>query len=251
MTNLPEMIVEKRDSTTAHTVPEPNLTEEYLNKDLQETMFLNKHGRSNKRHPRVLEILSENIPWNPTDDEIKDAVKEVTGHKSWGDVSLFVVDDACTEFFNMCLKYCLKKGQKIKNHETGVFIEASGTGFVNMYTDRLDWDNDDGTLQQAFDAKYLYQVKRPLEYMLDKWVDITAVANAIHPWHWAYPAGHGTKFLTAVEIMRQEFELDEDVSKNLFIAACAESHGRSGNLIHFIQDNLAGWHLTTLVEFTS
>lgn len=248
---LPDMIVEKRESTTAHTVPQPNLTEEYLNKDLQDTMFLNKHGRSKKRHPRVLEILSENIPWNPTGEEMKEAVKEVTGHRSWGEVSTFVVDDACTEFFNMCLKYCLRTGQKIKNHETGVFIEASGTGFVNMYTDRLDGDNDDGTLQKAFDAKYFYKVKRPLEYMLDKGFDISESANAIHPGHWSYPAGHWTKFLTAVEIMRQEFELDEDVNKNLFIAACVESHGRSGNLIHFLQDNLAAWSLTTLVEFNS
>lgn len=239
MDNLPEMTVEKRESTTAHAVPAPIFDRKM---ELQKTIELNHYANFEGWHGGVIEILRQYIP-NPTSyNHITTSVMNVTGFRSWREVVVFVQDDMCLEFFNMALQYCLREGQAHKK-EKG-FIDGSGIGYVKTYTKRLKT-----TLEQCFDAKYFYQEKRPLSFALDQGLNLSNIANHIHPGHWSYPAGHGTKFLTAVEVLNDIFHLDSNCYKSLLTAASVCSMGRSGSLIHYPSDNLAGGALTTLKEF--
>ena len=235
------MTIEKRNSRTAHGIPswDPKKTKS----DLEEVIYLNQDGKSNFWPDRVTQILDDHIPVDMKHFEIPSIVSYVTGLESWGAVVEFVQEDMCLEFFNMALAYCLREGQV--HQEEKDFIDGSGIGYVRFYTDRLKV-----TLEKCFDAKYYYNRPRPLEYLRDTLkLDLTPTANYIHPGHPSYPAGHGTKFLTAVEVLNDIFHLDKDCYRQLFIAACVCAHGRSGNLIHYLADNLAGGHLTKLKEF--
>lgn len=241
---LPEMTVEAdREPTTAHGITEPITDVDYTWKQVQEAMILNEDAKTEGWDQSTLDILRDYIPIDVTDEEIKQSVLDVCGHSNWREVSLFVQDDACSEFFNMALKYCLREGQSHEK-EKG-FIDGSGIGYLAAYRRRLKV-----TLEECFDAKYLFKRPRPLAFIHEQTgMDLTLMANKVHPGHWAYPAGHGTKFLTAVEVLNDVFNLDKGCYKFLLIAACVESLGRSGNLIHYPDDNLAGGKLTTLKEF--
>jgi len=232
------MTVELRESTTAHGIPAPSGDR---NRELELTIELNSLAKvSQAWHPRVVEILNEYSSIPLTQDKVVNAIYQVTGYRSWKDLSAFVVDDMCSEFFNMCLKYCVKTGQE--HVENLGFIDGSGIGYLSFYRDRLKV-----VLEQAFDAKYYFQQTRPLVYALeDKGIDLSNVANAIHPGHWSYPAGHGTKFLCSVECLNQVFNLTDEAYEILLIAAIVASHGRSGNLIHFPEDNCAAISLLNL-----
>jgi len=240
---LPKMTVELRESNTAHTVPEPNMEKANMDLQTQETIQLNEDAKEGYWKETTIKILGKYIP-AMEEDEAQAAVMQVMNMSSWQEVSWFVQDDECLEFFNMALTYCKKEGQPHRKDKG--FIDGSGIGYVKAYTKRLK-----ETLEQCFDAKYYFKVKRPLEYIQDEMgMDLSKVANAIHPGHYAYPAGHGTKFLTAVEVLNDVFHLDQNCYRQLFVAACVASMGRSGSLIHFPQDNLAGGYLTTLKEFS-
>lgn len=231
MINLPEMTVEKRVSETAHGIPAPSEDRE---RQLEEAIELNHLANEGEAWgDRIFEILKDYSPIEFDRQEGKDAVRAVTGFRSWQEASEFVVDDMCSEFFNMALKYCLKTKQEHVSDEG--FIDGSGIGYLKFYTDRLKV-----TLEQCFDAKYFYKQARPLEYSIkEKGIDLSNIANAIHPGHWAYPAGHGTKFICVVECLNKVFKLDDDCYRILLITAVLLAHGRSGNLIHFPEDNLA------------
>lgn len=239
---LPKMTVEKRVSTTAHAIPAPDLSPENMELQIKETIILNDDAKENGWKQSTLDILKKYIPIEVTDKEIKDAVLAVSGYRSRKKVSKFVVDDMCLEYFNKALKYCLKMKQKHVKDEG--FIDGSWIGYVNSYVDRLKV-----TLEQCFDAKYFYKLKRPLEHCMEKGIDLSWSANAIHPGHWSYPAGHGTKFVTVLEVLNEVFVLDEEVYKNILIDSCVEAMWRSGNLIHYPMDNLVWGHLTKLKEF--
>lgn len=236
MRELPEMTVEKRISQTAHSVPAPNFD---WDKELTLAMQMNEDAKTDHWPDRTMKIIAEYCPFEVSPYEIPNKVKEVLGFSTWSDLSAFVVDDMCLDFFNLCLQYCLKQGQNHKR-ERG-FIDGSGIGYARAYINRLK-----PALEQCFDAKYFYKIPRPLEYSN---ADISWLANAIHPGHWSYPAGHGTKFLIAVEVLDNLFHLDSDCYRNLLIAACAGAMGRSGSLIHYPCDNLAGGSLTNLKEW--
>lgn len=179
----------------------------------------------------------------PTERELALAVSQVTKFNSWRTITRFVVDDMCADFFNLCLSYLIREKATLKNDDG--FIDGTGIGYLRIYLDRLKV-----TLEKAFDAKYYYQVKRPLVFSRDEnHVDLSHIANAIHPGHWSYPAGHGTKFFTAVEVLRDVFILTTQQYRNLYIAAHVAAQGRAGNLIHYPQDNDAGGFLTELPEF--
>ena len=191
---------------------------------------------------RVLDILIEYIPFSVDDHNIVHSTAEVLGMESWKEVTEFVQNDMCLDFFNLALAYCLKEGQ-VHKREKG-FIDGSGIGYVSAYTKRLK-----KTLELCFDAKYYYKVERPLVYAESIGLDLSRVANKIHPGHWSYPAGHGTKFLTAVEVLDDVFHLDYGCYMSILIAACVAAMARSGSLIHYPSDNLAGGYFTTLKEF--
>lgn len=247
--SLPDMVVESRVSTTAHTVPIPNLTSENMCNELGKTIMLNSDGKgSGISWPQTtIDILISYSKLNPKPSrkEIINSVREVLGFNSWHEVSKFVVDDMCLDFFNLCLKYLVRIGAQHKDNLD--FIDGSGIGYAKTYIERLKI-----TLEQAFDAKYFYQVKRPLVYALEENnIDLINTANAIHPGHWSYPAGHGTKFFTTVEVLNDVFNLNTIQYRNLMIAAHTAAMGRSGNLIHYPVDNDAGAYLTTLVEYNA
>lgn len=247
MSSLPEMTVELRTSTTAHSVPPPVTTTENMCAELTKAIILNNDGKgSGDNWPSTTtDILIEYNKLNPppTAREIRNAVREVLGFSSWASLSKFVVDDMCLDFFNLCLGYLVRIGAEHK--EDLDFIDGFGIGYAKTYIERLKV-----TLEQAFDAKYFYQVRRPLVYSLEENdVPLDKVANAIHPGHWSYPAGHGTKFFTTVEVLNDIFNLTPQQYRYLFIAAHTAAMGRSGNLIHYPVDNDAGAYLTTLAEY--
>lgn len=245
---LPEMNVELRTSTTAWTIPPPDTSTEAMCKQLEVANIMNHEAAGQIRWPEyTVSYLTEHCKINPkpTPAEIRSAIKAVTNLDSWGQVSVFVRDDVCLDFFNLCLKY-LRNINATETVDNG-FIDGNGVGYVKDYTERLKV-----TLEQAFDAKYFYQVRRPLVYSLEEnQVDLSKVANGIHPGHWSYPAGHGTKFFTAVEVLNDAYTLTSQQYRNLFIAAYVCAMGRSGNLIHYPEDNDKGGYLTTLPEFNT
>lgn len=246
MSTLPDMTVETRVSTTGHTVPVPDTTEAFLCSQLEKACVLNHEAKNGIVWPEyTLDLLCETCKLDPkpTKTELIRAVSQVNKMKSWNTVSTFVKDDMCSDFFNLALAYLIRVGATHVTDED--FIDGSGIGYATVYLTRLKV-----TLEQAFDAKYFYQVKRPLVFSNDRNdVDLSKVANAIHPGHWSYPAGHGTKFFTAVEVLNDVFDLTTTQYRNLFIAAHVTANGRSGNLIHYPVDNDAGGYLTTLPEF--
>ncbi len=240
MTNLPKMVVEQRESTTAHGIPVPDFD---FRKQLNEAIEFNNEARVSGWDSKTIEKLKSYIPIPVSSMDIKESIKEVMGFNDWREVTIFAQDDECLEFFNLALKYCKRQGQVHQRDKD--FIDGSGIGYVKAYTNRLK-----ATLEKCFDAKWFYRLQRPLEFSANILeVDLSNVANYIHPGHWSYPAGHGTKFLTAVEVLNDVFHLDKDCYRNLFIAACVASMARSGSLIHYPIDNLAGGVLTTLKEF--
>lgn len=248
---LPEMTVEAdRTPTSAHGITPPNIDKDHLWKQIEETLLLNEQAKVDiddftdmRWQSETLDILKKYIPFDVEDSEIINSVQDVCGHSSWKEVSKFVIDDECFEFFNMALKYCKKEGQP---HTTNKgFIDGSGLGYAKKY-----WSNAKKAIEKCFDAKYYFETPRPLRFIHDETgMNLTTVANAIHPGHWAYPAGHGTKFLVAVQTLNEVFRLDKGCLRMITIAACVEAMGRSGNLIHYPQDNLAGGSLTTLSVF--
>ena len=162
---------------------------------------------------------------------------------SWQEVCEFVQDDGCSDFFFILQKFCEKEGQQPRKNKG--FIDGKGFGYAKKWNKR-----GDELIEKCFDAKYFYKVERPTKYLFDlTGVDLRTVAKYDHPGHWSYPAGHGTKFLTAVEVLNDLFVLDSRCYRMMLIAACVAAMGRSGNLIHYPADNLAGGSLTNLKEF--
>jgi hypothetical protein len=244
---LPDMFVEERTPSAAGGVAPPRHTYEQhpeVNaKELDDTDCLN--GRAKLRRGwdiRALEILVEYTPQIPDlkPEEIAPAVFDVTGFTSWKQSAEFVKDDECVHFYLMLKYFCTKKG--IKPRENLDFIDGTGVGFYRQYLDICKQ-----TLENAFDAKWFYQMKRPLVTLLEQGVDMSYDANAIHPGHWSYPAGHGTKFLTAARVIAKQFDVPEAEMRVILIAACILSHGRSGLFIHYPSDNLASWDMVESV----
>lgn len=236
------MTVEARESKDAHGIAAPDLSAENLAKQVEQTIKLNEHAKLPGWQVETLAILNEYLSDIPGTEEVyvPTACINVLNMTSWKEVTEFVQNDMCSEFFNLALKYCLAEGQNHKK-EKG-FIDGSGIGYLKKYQARLK-----ETLEQAFDAKYFFKVQRPLEYILQEFkMDLSSIANYIHPGHWSYPAGHGTKFLTAVEVLNDVFHLDRDCYKELLVAACVASMARTGSLIHYPMDNLAGIALVNI-----
>lgn len=260
---LPDMVVEKRDSKTAHRVPKPDLSDAAMSEQLQEVIQMNEDAKLYDVRAKLYEDVDkqlEELSWPHTTtnilvkyineympgldrQEIIDVTKEVFGLSGWDQVAYWVRDDMCSEVFNRMLEFCLKNKQKHKN-ELG-FIDGSGIGYLATFTKNLKIN-----IEKTFDAKYFYKVMRPLEYIYDKYgMDLTKVANHIHPGHYSYPQGHSTKSFTAVQTLDEVFELSEEVYRKLFIGACIFGSGRDGSMIHQPVDTYAAGYNTELKEF--
>lgn len=246
---LPNMTVELRVRDApedAHGVPAPDTSDENMCNQLRLATILNHEAKSGPAWGlATTDILSETckLTIKPTRDEIMIYTSRIAKFNSWRDLCKWIIDDMCSEYFTILLKYLVN--ENVPHKQNLGFINGHGVGYTNTYIDRLNV-----TLQQAFDAKYNYKVKRPLVYSLEhNNVDLSRIANAIHPGHWSYPAGHGTKFFTALEVINDVFNLTPELYRALFIVTHVCAQGRSGNLIHYPMDNDAGGYLTTLPEF--
>lgn len=260
---LPEMIVEKRNSTTAHRVPAPNTDPEFLAGQIQDALQLNNDAKvyefrellMAEVHKRMeplawkkttTDILIKNLkPFvsDITREEIIKSVKDVFGLNGFDELARWVQDDMCSEVFNRMLKYCLKEGQPHKR-EKG-FVDGSGIGYLNLFRKNLKVN-----IEKTFDTKWFYKVERPLEYIQKTYgMDLSLLANKIHPGHWSYVQGHQTKSLTAVQTCRECFNLDSKCDRALFIAGMLFGAGRDGNLIHIWPDSANAGYNTELEEF--
>lgn len=230
--NLPDMTVEYRDPTTAHGIPVPNLSAAKMAKECQYAIQMNHDYHYKGWRQPTIDILIKYSPIpNLTKEEIVKSVYDVFGYRSWKEVSEFVVDDMCSDFFNIALRECITNNQQqVSNTD---FIDGTGVGFLEYYRDILKVN-----LEKAFDCKYFYKVRRPLVYMIEEFgLDLSKVANALHPGHFSFCQGHGTKMYTAVDCLNDVFNLDDECFRRLFIAAYVGSQGRCGNLIHFPMDS--------------
>lgn len=244
---LPAMTVESRVSITGHTVPVPDTTDVNLCNQLELTIVLNSEAKfkTPRWSPNTLKILRDTCKLlsPPTDAEIASSVRDVLHFDNWCDLSHWITLDACTEYWNMLIVYVTKNS--IPEVIPSGFIDGRAVGYGKQYLDRLKI-----TLEQCFDAKYFYNVPRPLEFArYSRDTDLSNIANAIHPGHPSYPAGHGTKFFTALEVINSVYILTPAHYRKLYIATHTAAMGRSGNLIHYPMDNDAGGYLTTLPEF--
>lgn len=237
MANLPEMTVEERVSTNSHGVPAPDTSTENLCRELSLAIQMNHDANKGGWPLTTLKILKQYSYFPVGYAEIPEAVNKVLGFNTWGQLSAFVVDDMCLDFFNLALSYVLYEKQPHKQ-DLG-FIDGAGIGYANFYIDDLKI-----TLEKAFDVKWFYKVPRPLVFASnDLQMDLSETANAIHPGHWSYIAGHSTKFITAVYTLNKLFDLDRRVLRNLMIAMTVGAQGRSGSLIHYPMDNQNAIHL--------
>jgi hypothetical protein len=228
---LPEMTIELRESNTAHGIPEPDLSFENLAKQCQHAIQLNEDAKSVGWQKTTFDILSEYIEGPIEGNEIRNAVKDVFGFNNAFELAHWITVDMCSDQFNSMLRYCLQSGQEHK--EDKGFLFGQCMGYLQQYLERLNT-----TMQKAFDTKYFYKVRRPLVYMIEeKGMDLSLTANAIHPGHYSYIAGHATLAFTALEVLNDVFNLTDDAFRVLFIAAYTAAMSRSFNLIHYPMDN--------------
>lgn len=260
---LPKMTVEKRISRTPHRVPKPLTDKELIAEQIQDTLQLNNDAKIYEVRELLYKEIDDKLAplaWKPstlnilkkhigvffpdiTDEEIISISKDVLKVNGFDELSRWVQDDMCSEVFNRMLRYCINDEQT-HTIEKG-FIDGSGIGYLSLFIKNLKIN-----IEKTFDAKYYYKGERPLKYILDVYgMDLTLMANEIHPGHYTYPQGHSTKSLTAVQTLAQVFKLDPTCYRKLLIAAFLFGHGRDGNLIHKPEDTYAAGFNTTLKEF--
>lgn len=255
---LPEMFVEKRDPKKPWNAPKPDLSDENMAEQLQDAIIMNEnaktieikhflHNEVRKKTKDIwwqqptLDIIRESIMryhWiEVTDEEIKGAVYDVFDMDWFDEVAYRVRDDMCSEFFNVALKYCLKQWYEHRDNWAW-FIDWSWIGYLDVYLQDLKQ-----ALELTFDDKWYYKVMRPLEYALNKfWMDLTTIANWIHPWHYTYWQWHRTKSDQAVWTLQNKiFKIDLKWIKKLYISSTVFWHWRDWNLIHFKMD----WYAST------
>jgi len=187
-----EMSVEKRISTTAHGIKPPtNPGEPGFAEQLQDTVILCREASRADGIPWTKETIRVLEKWNPT--KSKRSIPEIMenlGFNSWKEVCEFVKHDECPEFA-VKMEIWAKKELNLKQDKG--FIDGQGIGFYRDYLDELKV-----TLEKAFDIKWYYKAKRPLQYIYDTLgVDFSVMANYIHPAHNSFVAGHSVKFYTA------------------------------------------------------
>ena len=91
------MTVEQRESETAHGVPFPGFD---MLEQLEYAIKMNNDAKQDGWTDTVLDIIADHCPFNVGTMEIAAAVYEVLGFEHWRDLSAWVVDDMCADFFN-------------------------------------------------------------------------------------------------------------------------------------------------------
>lgn len=241
----PDMVVEKRESTTAHGIIPPSQKGTGAYKEqLQDTIELCEGQQDGDWSPNVLRILRKYCPITYNENPIP-IIMNALGFDSWKEVCDFVRDDECMEFMVRVAKFCKKMGFKVRKDRG--FIDGEGFGLYRRYEDRCS-----RVMEKCFDVKYFYKESRPLEDLKEMTgVDFSCVSNYIHPGHFRFIAGHATKFYEAVDTALDTWEITKHYELFLIKGAYIASMGRSGILVHLPEDNIAAGALTGLKGFDS
>lgn len=254
MRTLPEMFVEKRDVDQTHGLKAPIMPwDEGYEQQLQSYMILLEGAKVHGWSEEVIQELVRFLPESLNMFDIPMLAEEFACNLypllDRQDITFFVKDDECIEFFVLLKKWINKNG--IKEKESKGFIDGTGTGHYERYLDRLNRKGKSlGTLEKAFDAKWTFKMERPIiELGKRAGIDMTSCMNYMHPWHWAYPAWHGAKFFEAVDYVLDAYEVDEMQRKKLIVIAYVYSMWRTGWGVHLPQDNYASAYLAGIKEF--
>ncbi len=257
---LPPMNVEVRETGLPHNVPPADMAEDVQAEQMAMAIQLNSDAKLYKvRNIFVNEVSEKLAPlaWQKTtldiiktsiekhlgisvtDAQIKEAVKKVMGFDGFDQVAEFVQDDQITDFYNKAHRYVKKEGQQNRNNDD---FMASNIGYTKEFLNNLEKSMD-----FTFNAKADFKYPRPLVYMKERWnLDLTPLANKIHPGHFTLPGGHGTNAFEVVGTLQNQYPgLDTNCLLYLTIAAVVFSIGRDGNLMHKEQDTFAGIYNVT------
>ena len=241
---LPEMTVEKRESTTAHKLHAP-----FTNgmppkaEQLQDMLVLCQDAKADNASytKSTLDILGKYAPFGLT--LVEERVRSVTQFHDWAECVDFVRDDECIDFAVMVAKYAKRVGTKPRADRG--FIDGGGLGYYKRWGDRTK-----RTLEKAFDAKYFFKTERPLIELTNQLGEkADCIVNYIHPGHWAFPAGHGAKFYETVDLARDTWDLTTEQDAAILTTAYVLSMARSGGGVHYPCDNVASGYLAGLPEF--
>lgn len=254
------MTIEQREVNNMHGLAPANRDPKFLGEQMQDAIQLNNDAKLyevrellyaevdaklaplawKKTTLNIIQKYANTILPNVTEDEIKKTVKDVFGFSGFDQVARWVQDDMCSEVFNKMLQYCLNEGQ-VPKKEKG-FIDGSGIGYLKTYTKICD-DN----LQVTFDIKWTDKMPRPLVLAMEMYgIDLSLLANKIHPGHWSYIQGHITKALSAVQTIQKVMTIDRDCNRAIVLGALIFGLGRDGNLIHLAQDSTEGFKVHTV-----
>lgn len=236
----PAMTVEKNGREFSnHGVKPPSIVgSPEFQEQMQDSIRLCTGVSRGSWNPDVLRILDK---YNPTDVPVQDirSLMADFGHHSWGSICHFVKYDECIEFYPKLIKYAKKVGLKINDGIEGDFSDDS-ISIYKRYLKELE-----RTTKKAFDVKYFYESERLLVTLFKQTgVDFSSMAGYVHPGHFRYIAQHANKFFTGVEMIKKEYTSSPHFDELFECIAWVESMGRTGILVHLIEDNYNGRHIS-------
>lgn len=253
---LPDMFVERREVNNTHWLHEPiRPWDELYNEQLNSYMLLMEWAKVEWWTEEVITELTRYLP-----DSLKEywaRIPEIVDHfavnrymfTGWKDIVNFVRDDECVEYMVILKKRITKEW--IKEKDSQWFIDWNGTGHFERYMDRLNRKGESvWCLEKAFDAKWTFRMERPIiELSKRVGIDMTPIMPYMHPWHWAFPAGHGAKFFAAIKYIIDHYVLTAEQRAFLIVFAYVCSMARTWGWVHLPQDNYASAYLAGIKEF--
>lgn len=240
---LPEMTVEKRQSTTAHGLYPPKVEGEEYEQELRDVLEMVEAAKMDESWPA--EILNRyNVFGEYSVADYARAANDF-GFRSWRELSLFVEDDECIEMYMHICKWAKK--HKLKNKVNG-FINGPCLGSYKRFLERVE-----PVLQAGFDAKYYFynrlETRRPIERFAEKLgFSCRNVVLGKTPHHPTFPAGHSCIFFSCLEAAKREWDIPAGLLSNLQNVVYLASMGRSGLGVHAGSDNTAGGYLAGTPE---
>lgn len=254
---LPPMFVEERDVNNTHWLNAPiRPWDDGYEQQLSSYILLMEWAKVEGWTWEVLEELTRYLP-----EDLKEygsQIPKIVEHFNvdryeffgWADIVDFVRDDECVEFAVIAKKWISREWIKVKNDLW--FIDGTGTGHYERYMDRLNrkWESL-WVLEKAFDAKWTFKMKRPIIELSERaGIDMTPIMPYMHPWHRAFPAGHGAKFFGVVKQIIDTYDLTPMQRIYLIVWAYVFAMARTGWGVHLPQDNYASAYLAGIEEFS-
>lgn len=245
------MTVEKRDSDTAHGLKTPTLPgEEGFNEQVAEMLELVECAKEPNDWAKVAEVLKPYFPFEVSALELEE-VMEAFGFATWKETVDHVKDDQCWEVFTKVARWAAKEKLTLrKNEDLEGFIDGSGMGVMRVFDEECK-----SLLEKGFDAKWYFYILlgtlRPIEYLANLvGFPCRAFFNYIHPGHPRYPAGHSCKAAAALVAAIRCWVVEDRHRRRLIIFTLCWSMGRSGGGVHYPEDNMGGFLLADVVEFS-